>query len=48
VASRGSGWALFGTEQRPNPRSEAYSNPFSDSFNAKFAECPFHALGGKT
>jgi hypothetical protein len=25
---------------RPNPHSERRSNPFSDSFKAKFAECP--------
>jgi hypothetical protein len=44
VASRGSGWALFSTEHWPNPRSEAYSNPFSDSFKATFGEFTFHAL----
>ena len=38
-ASRGSRWTLFGAEHRLNPRSEAYSNPFSDSFKAKLAEC---------
>jgi hypothetical protein len=31
-------WAVFGTENRPNPRSKAYSNPFSDSFFTRFSE----------
>ena len=38
MASRGSGWTRFGTEHMPNTRSEAYSNPFSDSFKTNFAE----------
>ena len=29
---------------QPNPRSDLYSNPFSGSFMANFAEFTFHAL----
>ena len=36
--------AVLAPEQRPNACSEPYSNPFSDSFKAKFGERPFHAL----
>src|SRR5918997_5527282 len=32
-------WAVLGTENRPNPRSKAYSNPFSDGFWTKFGLC---------
>jgi hypothetical protein len=44
-APKPSRWARFGPEHRPNPCFEAFSNPFSDSFNAKFAEFAFYALG---
>src|SRR5215208_1643649 len=36
---------VWGPIYRPNPHSERRSNPFSDSFKAKFAEYLFHALG---
>ena len=35
---RGTVRPVLAPEYRPNPRSERYSNPFSDSFNANFLE----------
>jgi hypothetical protein len=36
--------ARSGPMHGPNTPPERHANPFSDSFNAKFAELPFHAL----
>src|SRR5215218_5262770 len=39
---------VLAPKHRPNPCSELYPNPFSDSFKANFGEFTFQRLSGKS